>query len=61
MENHRDELVVFWCGVKRWRKPLEVNQGLRRRFSTVIEFFSYTPRGLITDPADGWENEERDH
>jgi hypothetical protein len=26
---------------------LEVNQGLRRRFSTVIEFYSYTPEELV--------------
>jgi hypothetical protein len=28
-------------------KMLEVNQGLRRRFSTVIEFYSYNPKELI--------------
>ncbi|WP_139811603.1 AAA family ATPase, partial [Mycobacterium avium] len=38
MENHRDELVVFGAGyAKAMDKMLEVNQGLRRRFSTVIE------------------------
>ena len=48
MENHRDELVVFGAGyAKAMEKMLEVNQGLRRRFSTVIEFFSYTPDELI--------------
>ncbi|KAA1250922.1 type VII secretion AAA-ATPase EccA [Mycobacterium simiae] len=48
MENHRDELVVFGAGyAKAMEKMLEVNQGLRRRFSTVIEFFSYTPPELI--------------
>jgi type VII secretion ATPase EccA len=48
MENHRDELVVFGAGyAKAMEKMLEVNQGLRRRFSTVIEFFSYTPEELI--------------
>ena len=48
MENHRDELVVFGAGyAKAMDKMLEVNQGLRRRFSTVIEFFSYTPEELI--------------
>ncbi|ORV82832.1 type VII secretion AAA-ATPase EccA [Mycobacterium interjectum] len=48
MENHRDELVVFGAGyAKAMDKMLEVNQGLRRRFSTVIEFFSYTPDELI--------------
>ncbi|MGC2378987.1 MAG: type VII secretion AAA-ATPase EccA, partial [Mycobacterium sp.] len=39
MENHRDELVIFGAGyAKAMDKMLEVNQGLRRRFSTVIEF-----------------------
>ncbi|OBI74364.1 type VII secretion AAA-ATPase EccA [Mycobacterium asiaticum] len=48
MENHRDELVVFGAGyAKAMEKMLEVNQGLRRRFSTVIEFFSYTPEELV--------------
>lgn len=48
MENHRDELVVFGAGYARaMERMLEVNQGLRRRFSTVIEFFSYTPPELI--------------
>src|SRR5271168_3341266 len=48
MENHRDELVVFGAGyAKAMERMLEVNQGLRRRFSTVIEFFSYTPPELI--------------
>ena len=48
MENHRDELVVFGAGyAKAMEKMLEVNQGLRRRFSTVIEFFSYNPEELI--------------
>ena len=48
MENHRDELVVFGAGyAKAMDKMLEVNQGLRRRFSTVIEFFSYTPDELV--------------
>jgi ESX secretion system protein EccA len=48
MENHRDELVVFGAGyAKAMDKMLEVNQGLRRRFSTVIEFFSYTPDELL--------------
>jgi type VII secretion ATPase EccA len=48
MENHRDELVVFGAGyAKAMDKMLEVNQGLRRRFSTVIEFFSYTPSELV--------------
>jgi type VII secretion ATPase EccA len=48
MENNRDELVVFGAGyAKAMEKMLEVNQGLRRRFSTVIEFFSYTPEELI--------------
>ena len=48
MENHRDELVVFGAGyAKATARMLEVNQGLRRRFSTVIEFYSYTPPELI--------------
>src|SRR6201998_3835954 len=48
MENHRDALVVFGAGyAKAMDKMLEVNQGLRRRFSTVIEFFSYTPEELL--------------
>ena len=48
MENHRDELVVFGAGyAKAMDKMLEINQGLRRRFSTVIEFFSYTPDELL--------------
>lgn len=48
MENHRDELVVFGAGyAKATERMLEVNQGLRRRFSTVIEFHSYTPAELI--------------
>ena len=48
MENHRDELVVFGAGyAKAMDKMLEMNQGLRRRFSTVIEFFSYTPDELL--------------
>ena len=48
MENHRDELVVFGAGyAKAMEKMLEVNQGLRRRFSTVIEFYSYTPEELV--------------
>ena len=48
MENHRDELVVFGAGyAKAMEKMLEVNQGLRRRFSTVIEFYSYTPEELL--------------
>ncbi|WP_343602694.1 type VII secretion AAA-ATPase EccA [Mycobacterium sp.] len=48
MENHRDELVVFGAGyAKAMEHMLEVNPGLRRRFSTVIEFYSYTPPELI--------------
>ncbi|MDI3315804.1 MAG: type VII secretion AAA-ATPase EccA [Mycobacterium sp.] len=48
MENHRDELVVFGAGyAKAMDRMLEVNPGLRRRFSTVIEFYSYTPDELI--------------
>ena len=60
MENHRDELVVFGAGyAKAMDKMLEVNQGLRRRFSTVIEFFSYTPKELIAlTQLMGRENED---
>ncbi|KZS84608.1 type VII secretion AAA-ATPase EccA [Mycobacterium persicum] len=60
MENHRDELVVFGAGyAKAMEKMLEVNQGLRRRFSTVIEFFSYTPQELIAlTRLMGQENED---
>jgi type VII secretion ATPase EccA len=60
MENHRDELVVFGAGyAKAMEKMLEVNQGLRRRFSTVIEFFSYTPTELIAlTRMMGQENED---
>ena len=48
MENHRDELVVFGAGyAKAMDRMLDVNPGLRRRFSTVIEFYSYTPEELI--------------
>ena len=48
MENHRDDLVVFGAGYPNaMQRMLEVNQGLRRRFSTVIEFQSYTPDELI--------------
>jgi type VII secretion ATPase EccA len=48
MENNRDELVVFGAGyAKAMDTMLEVNQGLRRRFSTVIEFFSYNPEELL--------------
>jgi type VII secretion ATPase EccA len=48
MENHRDELVVFGAGyAKAMDRMLEVNPGLRRRFSTVIEFYSYTPDELV--------------
>jgi type VII secretion ATPase EccA len=60
MENHRDELVVFGAGyAKAMDKMLEVNQGLRRRFSTVIEFFSYTPGELVAlTQLMGRENED---
>ncbi|MBO0864068.1 MAG: type VII secretion AAA-ATPase EccA [Mycobacterium sp.] len=60
MENHRDELVVFGAGyAKAMEKMLEVNQGLRRRFSTVIEFYSYNPKELIElTQLMGRENED---
>ncbi|MFV0494519.1 type VII secretion AAA-ATPase EccA [Mycobacterium sp.] len=63
MENHRDELVVFGAGyAKAMEKMLEVNQGLRRRFSTVIEFYSYTPDELIAlTGLMGRENEDIIH
>ena len=56
MENHRDELVVFGAGyAKAMDRILKVNPGLRRRFSTVIEFYSYTPSDLIALPP--WPGE----
>jgi type VII secretion ATPase EccA len=60
MENHRDELVVFGAGyAKAMDRMLEVNQGLRRRFSTVIEFYSYTPQELVAlTQLMGAENED---
>ncbi|SPM36734.1 type VII secretion AAA-ATPase EccA [Mycobacterium rhizamassiliense] len=60
MENHRDELVVFGAGyAKAMDKMLEVNQGLRRRFSTVIEFFSYMPEELVAlTKVMGQENQD---
>jgi type VII secretion ATPase EccA len=60
MENHRDELVVFGAGyAKAMDKMLEVNQGLRRRFSTVIEFYSYNPKELVAlTQLMGRENED---
>lgn len=60
MENHRDELVVFGAGyAKAMERMLEVNQGLRRRFSTVIEFYSYNPKELIElTQLMGRENED---
>ena len=52
--------MVFGAGyAKAMEKMLEVNQGLRRRFSTVIEFFSYTPKELIAlTQLMGTENED---
>ncbi len=60
MENNRDELVVFGAGyAKAMDRMLEVNQGLRRRFSTVIEFYSYTPPELVDlTKLMGRENED---
>ncbi|ODR03969.1 type VII secretion AAA-ATPase EccA [Mycolicibacillus koreensis] len=60
MENHRDELVVFGAGyANAMEKMLDVNPGLRRRFSTVIEFYSYTPPELIAlTQLMGSENED---
>lgn len=60
MENHRDELVVFGAGyANAMEKMLDVNQGLRRRFSTVIEFYSYTPAELLQlTKMMGAENED---
>lgn len=60
MENHRDELVVFGAGyANAMERMLDVNPGLRRRFSTVIEFYSYTPPELIAlTQLMGRENED---
>lgn len=47
LENDRSRLVVFGAGYpKAMERMLSVNQGLRRRFPTVIKFESYTPREL---------------
>lgn len=47
LENDRDDLVVFGAGYPRAvDRMLNANQGLRRRFPTVIEFSSYTPDEL---------------
>ena len=48
MENHRDETVVIGAGYPMaCQHVLDVNPGLRSRFSTTIEFHSYTPDELI--------------
>jgi type VII secretion ATPase EccA len=48
MENHRDETVIIGAGYPMaCQKVLDVNPGLRSRFSTTIEFHSYTPDDLI--------------
>lgn len=47
LENDRAELVVFGAGYpKAIDRMLGANQGLRRRFPTVIAFESYTPDEL---------------
>jgi type VII secretion ATPase EccA len=47
LENDRAQLVVFGAGYpKAMERMLTANQGLRRRFSTVIRFESYTPDEL---------------
>lgn len=47
LENDREKLVVFGAGYPRaMDRMLTVNQGLRRRFATVIHFASYTPDEL---------------
>lgn len=47
LENDRSRLVVFGAGYpKAMERMLSVNQGLRRRFPTVIKFESYTPPEL---------------
>jgi type VII secretion ATPase EccA len=48
MENHRDSTVVIGAGYRMaCQKVLDVNPGLRSRFSTTIEFHSYTPDELL--------------
>ncbi|MBO0879668.1 MAG: AAA family ATPase, partial [Mycobacterium sp.] len=48
MENHRDQTVVIGAGYPMaCQRVLAVNAGLRSRFSTTIEFHSYTPDELI--------------
>lgn len=47
LENDRAELVVFGAGYPNaMDRMLTANQGLRRRFPTVIRFESYTPAEL---------------
>lgn len=47
LENDRAELVVFGAGYPNaMDRMLTANQGLRRRFPTVIRFESYTPEEL---------------
>jgi type VII secretion ATPase EccA len=48
MENYREETVVIGAGYPMaCQKVFDVNPGLRSRFSTTIEFHSYTPDELI--------------
>jgi hypothetical protein len=48
MENHRDQTVVIGAGYPMaCQKVLDVNPGLRSRFSTTIEFHTYTPDELL--------------
>lgn len=48
MENHRDDIVVIAAGYpKACERVLASNDGLSSRFSTTIEFGSYTPDQLL--------------
>ena len=48
MENDRDRLVVIIAGYSNdIDRLLETNDGLRSRFSTRIEFDSYSPREIV--------------
>lgn len=48
MENHRHEVAVFVAGYTSEMKTfLDSNPGLRSRFSTTIEFESYSPKEMV--------------
>ena len=48
MENHRDEMVVIAAGYPMAsQRVLAANDGLRSRFSTIIEYTSYNPDQLV--------------